>query len=348
MSEVLASERGDYALLVRVRRARGRREGRIFEFVTVSKGEDIGAMDAISDRLGADAQEGSHQDVSMARRLQSQMGNLSPNGRRLSDGAARESFRQLYDDRLRGSLSSVTDIFGDAPLTMDFLESVRNDAPDLFSEGRPPESVFDRQFLVSCDDCEERHLAFDSRRDAEHAVADGKAKCATCGEGSFTVEEAFVVRQHCLAGMSQGLWLESLAADVLAAYSQQVWSGQMVGTNELDVVGVFAESLWLVECKDSRFGQNDLYVTAMKADAIRADQVVVLTTNDIHDNVRQAERQMRESGTRRRSRFRFVSSEEASVLQDEFEKILAAAQMRHLRDWLNSQAEVSDWIFTGP
>lgn len=113
----------------------------------------------------------------------------------------------------------------------------------------------------------------------------------------------------------------------------------MVETNELDALATFAESVWLVECKDSRFGQNDLYVTAIKAEAVGADHVVVLTTNDIHENVQQAANQIRESGRRRRSGFKFLSAQGAADLRSQFEEVLMEAQANHIRGWLAPSTE---------
>lgn len=85
--------------------------------------------------------------------------------------------------------------------------------------------------------------------------------------------------------IKQGLWLESLSSDVMKRFCSKVWTGQFFGVNEVDVVGTLAGYTILVECKDTHYGLNDLYVTGRKALEVNAEITLVITTRHVHKNV---------------------------------------------------------------
>lgn len=192
--EVLSSADGRCAVLARRRRGRAGRDGQVFEFLTISTGAPLDLQGILKERLGSQVREGTYHDHMTARALRSRIGELSPNGKKLSHEVARESIRHLYDDELRSSLGFVVDVFGDSPITRDYLGSLRGGSQALLpANGDPPESVFDRRFLVTCGTCEERHFVFDTDADAQASMQEGKAKCASCGGADFATEEAFAV-----------------------------------------------------------------------------------------------------------------------------------------------------------
>jgi hypothetical protein len=219
--------------------------------------------------------------------LADRLGELSPNGKMLRDPATSAVLKRIYDDQLRSDLSAIVGAVGE-----DFVSDATLQRMEIFS-GRETqlqtilrdESLTNKRFLIFCQNCDSPHLAFPTGEQAKEVIEAADRRCAICGERSLQIAEAFSVTPEVLAGVRQGLWLESLACDALSSRTDTVWAGQMVGSNEIDVLAVFADKVVLVECKDTSFGQNDLYVTAMKAEDLKANTVVVISTRDFHENV---------------------------------------------------------------
>jgi hypothetical protein len=164
-------------------------------------------------------------------------------------------------------------------------------------------------------------------------VNDTGGECAACGATALKTVEAYSVAEPFFRGVRQGLWLESLASDVLQSRTDTVWTGQMVGTNEIDVMGVTADRTILIECKDTSFGQNDLYVTAIKAGQVEADEVVVVSTRELHQNVMsQIQKIGRDSGVRE---FSVVTETTASAIEQELTRVLDGFRRQQLADWIS-------------
>jgi hypothetical protein len=114
----------------------------------------------------------------------------------------------------------------------------------------------------------------------------------------------------------------------------------MVESDEIDVVAVFAEQVVLVECKDTSFGQNDLYVTSVKAQNVGADVVIILSTRDIHQNVRNAIPRIGKSSDEReflggvQRDFHLVSDANARAISEELDRILGEISSENMNSWI--------------
>ena len=56
--------------------------------------------------------------------------------------------------------------------------------------------------------------------------------------------------------------------------------------NEYDGISIIKDCIVLIECKDTSFGQNDLYTCMIKAEEIKAETIVIITTKEVHPNVK--------------------------------------------------------------
>jgi hypothetical protein len=145
------------------------------------------------------------------------------------------------------------------------------------------------------------------------------------------VIETYSVLDPFVHGIQQGLWLESLASDVLASRTSAVWAGQMVDLNEIDVLGVVADSTILMECKATSFGQNDAYIALVKAQQLEIDTVVFISTKELHRNVQDSVDKM--DRTSRHLRLRTIATPSASKIRRELLKVLDELTGNQLAEW---------------
>jgi hypothetical protein len=115
----------------------------------------------------------------------------------------------------------------------------------------------------------------------------------------------------------------------------------MIDSDEVDVLAVAYDQIVLVECKDTSFGQNDLYITSTKAENVGARTVVVVSTRDVHSNVTQAaERTARNRDDRLYTRaarprvLHIISEHSADSIRSKILSVLEEMATRHLGDWL--------------
>jgi hypothetical protein len=276
-------------------------------------------------------------------RLKQRLGDLSPNGKMLADLSLRTHIRRLYDDGVRQRLTPISTTFGDNPAPRSALERLDQTEKTIDPIDFINSEFASSSFLIFCDSCDiPPYLAFSERAKAEAIIADVGRKCIACGKRKLSVHETFSIREPYVRGLQQGLWLESLASDVLTSRTEAAWTGQMVELNEIDVLGVFMEHTILIECKDTSFGKNDLYITAIKAQQVDADLVIIISTNDVHPNVREGVTKI--GGRRERREFEIIADQSAEVIKDKLTAILNALSQGYISRWIEGDAFSSNQI----
>jgi hypothetical protein len=224
----------------------------------------------------------------LIKKVNSDLGTLSPNGRMLANTSLQSVLLKLANDKNRRIVSRMLEtfripvpgfVFGklEAGETIDMLISWSADNPDLINTS----------YSITCEGCFERYLTYGSEEKARESLEHASKTCETCGEKDvLTVKKHFQPTVQATQGIRQGLWLEKMVERLAEERSILTVSGRMLETNELDVVSVAHDTLVLFECKDGSFGQNDYYIMAMKAKELEADVMVAVTTQEVSENVK--------------------------------------------------------------
>lgn len=264
-----------------------------------------------------------------ADRLRSDLGELSPNGKRLADANYRAAARSLYDDELRASVAAVSAAFRSLSVPETALVQI-----DVFSEGAAKlskllaaEGALSRNFSIQCKDCGQKFSDFPLEASAESSLVQSTGKCPNCGAARLEVVPTFALTVTFASAIQQGLWLESLASDVAEENTDLVWTGQMVGSKEIDVLAVLADKTVLIECKDTSFGQTELAMTALKAAQIQPDLIIVISTRDVHHNVRQDIDKLGRD-------LRVISEPTAPGIRSQLSEMLEGLKQEQFTNWL--------------
>lgn len=134
-----------------------------------------------------------------------------------------------------------------------------------------------------------KDLVFGSKGDISNAINSSKFTCMNrksgCSSNKAIEVEVFAINPDVVRTLG-GVWLEKHVDDLLKERVEYTWPGKMNSDDELDNVFIFTEKMFLVECKDTSFGMSDLYSIMVKAKAIEADEIIVITTQDVHANVK--------------------------------------------------------------
>lgn len=328
------------------RRSRGQPASQSLDIVVTSRGDSDYTVEcliqSVRDLLDVELQPHSVQEAGLGRMLSKRLKGLSPNGRLLGESGVKQGCKKLEDEHLRRNVAAVVQTFQEQAVPVTALARL-----DEFAENQEAldtflseESVVAKTFGLHCSSCEQTHVVFPNEESARRTIAESDAKCGSCGKEDLTVLNIFGVRRPILRALRQGVWLESLTEDALKSRTDLVWSGQMADRDELDVVAVLADQVVLVECKDTSFGQNELYVTLAKAQNIGANEIIIVSTKDIHSNVWEAIRELNENADSRRSyddesRKIHVIEERASLMiKSKLEETIETITMKCLGKWV--------------
>lgn len=246
-------------------------------------------------QLKAEATKGTVRDEIQVRKLEGVMEELSANGQKLAAPTFQSVLQKLFDLKIREIVRDVYGAYKEALVAAPLLKKseVLRRYTEVTNKVLSDADLFIRKYKISCKKCEERYstfplipLVYDSKEAAQVALDSSEnQKCGICSE-PLGVEESFSLRDIAWQSVQQGLWLEYLTYSVAEKKAVAAFAGRMVGLHELDVVAVLGEEIILFECKDTSLGHNDLFITAGKAQAIGASKVCMITTRDIHDNVK--------------------------------------------------------------
>jgi len=288
------------------------------------------------DALGILLNPGSSISADKAERLNGILGKPSPHGKMLGSPVYRGAIRRLYNDELRRDLSAIVNAIGDAPVPHKYLSQMEafKDRGHALNSIIKDDTLVHKQLVIACTNCEIRQIAFSTRSQAENALTHAGSKCLNCTAGTLEIEENYSLTDKHREGIRQGLWLESLASDVVGERALNVWTGQMVENDEVDVLSVYLDKTLLIECTDSTFGQNDLYRTAIKAQTLDVDVVIVITTREIHPNVRSDVDRLGKTMGRSR-RYLLISQGSCDGIRAELTSELDRTQTEYINSWFN-------------
>jgi hypothetical protein len=99
--DVCVATEGKDAVLVRLRQGHSIPEARILDLLVVSEANARSIAKAAEESLGMQLLENSWDETILIRGLLEELGDLSPNGKRLRDPETRDAIRRLYDDSAR-------------------------------------------------------------------------------------------------------------------------------------------------------------------------------------------------------------------------------------------------------
>lgn len=306
------------------------------DVLTISNSELPDVESLFRNTLGAELSIGSHRIRQVAERLQRQTGKTSPHGKLLADKNLCASIRRLYNDQLRKDLKSVIAITGDKSFTkVELLQTER------FSERQEDidvilndETITTKRYIIICQSCSKRGFPFATNEQAEREV-NSLDKCDSCGKRKLIVEIIYSLKDELLQGVRQGLWLELLVSDIVQEKAQATWMGQMIEDYEIDVASAYLDKVLLIECKDTIVGQRDVQVIATVAKGIRADEVIIITTNKMHHNVEQEVRRL----SQKRPFITVISDESPNGIREKLNSILDNFQNEYLDKWLDLHSD---------
>lgn len=302
----------------------------ILEFYAGNKKQEI-IIESLEKAIGFNINEGSFLETALLNKVQKRLGKLSPNGKILADTSLRKKIRRLYNDSDRLKMIEIMSTYGENVVTLGSIVNLLKENKDSVKKFCSDSDLFVKRYLILCNECGAAHLSFSAKSKANKALADSNNYCASCGEkGKLEIVESFEIVKAVRLGIQQGLWLESLASDIISEFTNQIWIGQMVDTNELDVLSIFCDKRVLIECKDTSFGQNDFYVTAMKAQDIGADIVIVIVTRDIHPNVQSIIDRYNREGERT---FTLLIETSSEKIKSSLMETLKGIQDKYITEW---------------
>jgi hypothetical protein len=263
----------------------------------------------------------------------------SPNGKKLRERKIKNVLFKLREDEVREIIKEIAKTWAHHPLPSELfkrLHSVKKN-PEVFLKIIQDDSIFSQKHALYC----ENHGAsifLDSEKKAlelKHA-----SSCPHCGNELHHTPVYGLTRDAEMG--SQGLWLEELVGTTVRERTPHVWCGKMTDSNELDVISVLYEKIFLFECKDSSFGQNDFYILMAKAEQIRADVVVIVTTHEVHPNVRQLVTKQQLYPPRffpGARKIYLVEGEKTQILQKKIEEVLNEETETFLRSVMRMAVE---------
>jgi len=307
--------------------------------------EDNSHKDALLEFLGqipqleGEAVRGSVRDAIHVRRLEKILSKLSPNGQKLADPRFSTILPKLFDLKAREIVHEIYSTYSEAIVQFSILKKsealARN--PDVTNKVLGDLDLFAKKHGIGCQRCEAGYmlpLIYESKEAARAALESSEgSQCPIC-RASLSVGEAFSVQNIARQGVEQGLWLEYLVYLVAKEKAIAAFAGRMAGLHELDVVAALGEEVILFECKDTALGHNDPIVTAGKAQAIGASRVFTITTKNIHENVKQAVKELE----RPRRGFHLEQAEEAAEIQSKIASFLEDIEKNYVRQ-ISTQRE---------
>ena len=281
--------------------------------------------------------------------LRKTLASVSPNGRKLANPSMRGILPKLYNPNVRLIVKEGGSAYLQEAVTHTMLERLEGLAKsgEVLKTAIKDKDLFAERYTIGCPACGVAlsFLIYATAKAAKEALRTTEVtQCPMCqAKGPLEVVACYRLESLAREGVEQGLWLEHLVEETLKQECLEVFAGRMAGPHELDIVAVFCERIFLAECSDSTFGHNDLMVLAGKASDMGADEVVVVTTKQLHQNVRElAERYNKRAETpgfrrmwreRGALRFHLVEAESETDIANKLKGILNHTQ----REWIQSQ-----------
>lgn len=155
--------------------------------------------------------------------------------------------------------------------------------------------IFKESYIANCKNCPDMFSVYITSFESKEAVIknleEGVMICPSCGKelttNSATIESVYIftdIGQEC----AKGLWLEAYINTLLIKEGiapNKIKCCHFNEKDELDHVFIDSSQLVVSETKDRNIGQNDIYITAMKATRIGADKVLLISTEEISKDI---------------------------------------------------------------
>lgn len=286
--------------------------------------------------------KGTFQEAQIAERFKKEL-KQGPHGTFLSDPEFTSSLEILYAPAIREQFHSFVDTFGNSAISGTLIEEIlprargfkKSEVRRLIND----ENLFSQRFSIGCNKCGASYLTFPTREEAQESLKHSiSRKCFRCDADALNAIETFALREVLLKGLTQGLWLEHLAHQVVHPASVFSVAGIMLENFEIDVISVTSENVILFECKDTSFGERDFWMSVPKAQTAGADILWIVTTEPLHENVKRTI-----EGQRRQVGFEIFITENLADQQSitgNISQKLEQVQNAFLRNLFTRQAEL--------
>jgi hypothetical protein len=219
-------------------------------------------------------------------RLATELRNLSPNGKLIKDKGLSEYWKYGENIETRKAIKKYISTIGKMPIhakeAIGIVKKIDARLPRIFQDKK----LLFEQFAINCKECTTMPILYETIEKARQGLKD--SKCGECGKDTLQLTKAIQLRPEVYSVLSTGVWLENLVTNIVNKFTNYIWSGSMYGNDEVDIAAFFCGRIFIIECKDTSFGQNDYYILLRKAENIRANIIGVITTQEIHKNVKQA------------------------------------------------------------
>jgi len=256
---------------------------------------------------------------------------LSPHGKKLINKKYKKVFPKIYDHKIREILSEIIETFSGIPVPIEVLKDIET----VKREGKTADRIFkdntltSKSYMITCSKCYgPSFVTFNTTAGANKALKNAQYICPRCKKSSPEIVETFYVKEEVIHVLRGGLWLENFIDQVMREETENVWSGVTIDTNELDTVAILNERTFLIECKDTSFGQNDLYILMEKARMVDANIVIIVTTKEIHENVKLVITKYQEEGERK---IYLIKSNNTEKIYLELQNILRKDRERYTK-----------------
>jgi len=312
-----------------------------FDIRIITDKEDaaIGICKLLSKIEGVvDYKKGKLKDNELIQHLNKQLKTLSPNGKALKNATLGTVISKIVScDKLRVLVKKIADTYGNLPLSFEQLNTLNIDKSELNNLINDANLV-QKNHKIICAKCKQpSEFLFEYKVDAEKSLKKAKYSCPKCGNNKTGIIEYYSLTKNALAALKQGIWLEKLCLDTISRITNNYWSGYYVDTNELDGVTVFSGNIILVECKDTSFGQNELYIAMVKAEDVKANIVLIVTTNPVHNNVEKLILKYEKQGKRK---FRIISSNNAEEIVKGLSKFFVLKQTNDILGLIDNRSHL--------
>ncbi len=274
----------------------------------------------------------------------------SPNGKIIEDIKYSTLLTKLGDNQTRETLSQlikVTEVYG---LTIPkthlygiFAEDYETVDEHILKMSTDPD-FFQNYFSYTCRDCLHTSLLFEDKIKAEEIRPHISSSCPSCGKDRLELTESIKPTKAAIKLNNSGVWLENLVYNILSQIAFETYACRFMENIEFDVIAVYLDDIFLIECKDTSFGQKDLLALSVNAQELRADRIVVITTKPVHENVKKHISKIGSSRKRRDLRtFRvpYVTIiENVSTREEIIEKLIGLFEKQRL-DYLDEYFDIN-------
>lgn len=227
--------------------------------------------------------DGTFQESHIVGRLNTDLEKLSGNGKIINNEKFIAFWKYGENVSSRIPLKKYISKIGMIPIPEENFEKVSRSIDKSIPLLVKNTNITLKQFAINCDECHNYPILYENEQRARDALKD--SKCGECGKKALRLTKAIQLRPEMHTVISGGAWLERLVATTINKYTKHVWAGRMYGNDEIDVIAFFCGKTFIVECKDTSFGQNDYYILLRKAENINANSIIVVTTEKLHKNV---------------------------------------------------------------